>query len=66
MKVGAPRIKIKFRDGGNFEVWQENGQVKQSGQFHLPEVLATYTNTPAGRREAGAFIRGMKYVSQIH
>jgi hypothetical protein len=58
------RHKIDL-DGRPFEIWQEDGKVKQSGRFALPEVLESFENTNHGRREAGAFIAGMLRAQRI-
>ena len=58
-------LRIKVRGLKEFRVWQENGMVKQSGIFSLPEVLEDFGDNKQGRFEAGAYISGMLKLQRI-
>ncbi len=45
----------------NTRIWNENGIVKQSGCFNLPEVLAEFKEI----HEAEAYINGMLDLANI-
>ena len=56
--------KIKVEGLKEFEIWQENGMVKQNG-LSLPEVLTAFGNNKQGREQAGAYIAGMLKMQEL-
>lgn len=59
------RTKIEFPGQRPYEIWNDNGAVRQSGWFGLPEVLFEFAPTKEGMIQAGAFICGMAKAAQI-
>lgn len=59
-------VKHTIDYGGNpFQIWNENGKVRQNGRFHLPQYLARFSDTKRGREQAGAYIAGMLMMQRI-